>query len=400
MKKIRVGLLGALVSNGNLGCCALTYGLVEMLESISKEHDIIFTYVIYERNYERNKFDEFAENMGIERERLEGKELARFIRFYRLRENIKGCQDFKQCDLFISITQGDSFADIYGLKHFIMCWIDQYVATLQKVPLIMGPQTYGPFENRISRYLAINLLNKASCIFTRDELSTKYLQRIKIKKEILTYTDLAFGISVENFKLQTKKNVGINISGLLWPEKIEKTPTNFTLVGDYRKLMRHTIEYLIKNGHTIHLISHVTSDYPVCQMLAKDYPEVICVDPFSNPKEAKSYIAAMELFIGARMHAAIAAFSTGVPLIPISYSRKFQGLFQGLDYNICIDIRNDATELCISKITSYIDNISDLKKQVLEGNDVLNKKYLEMKQHMYDKIMKSIYGSNNIRSKL
>ena len=43
--------------------------------------------------------------------------------------------------------------------------------------------------------------------------------------------------------------------------------------------------------------------------------------------EAKSHISGMDFFIGSRMHACIAAYSSGVPVFPLGYSRKFTGLF-------------------------------------------------------------------------
>lgn len=37
------------------------------------------------------------------------------------------------------------------------------------------------------------------------------------------------------------------------------------------------------------------------------------------------------------MHACIAAFSTGVPVVPLAYSRKFNGLFTSLGYHWLAD---------------------------------------------------------------
>ena len=48
----------------------------------------------------------------------------------------------------------------------------------------------------------------------------------------------------------------------------------------------------------------------------------------------------MSFFLGARMHSTIAAFSSGVPVLPMAYSRKFNGLFEDtLEYPYIADMK-------------------------------------------------------------
>ena len=104
--------------------------------------------------------------------------------------------------------------------------------------------------------------------------------------------------------------------------------------------MESILDYFIeKKELEIYLISHVSADYKVAKHIKEKYPTVNIVDEFDNPIKAKSFIADCDLFIGARMHATIAAISTGVPVIPIAYSRKFTGLFKTLDYPFVVDLK-------------------------------------------------------------
>jgi polysaccharide pyruvyl transferase WcaK-like protein len=73
--------------------------------------------------------------------------------------------------------------------------------------------------------------------------------------------------------------------------------------------------------------------------LAKEFPGAIVAPRFKTPQEAKSYISGLDFFAGARMHACIAAFSSGVPVLPMAYSRKFSGLFGSLGYELVADCR-------------------------------------------------------------
>lgn len=65
---------------------------------------------------------------------------------------------------------------------------------------------------------------------------------------------------------------------------------------------------------------------------AAEFPGSVLAPAFASPSEAKSYIAGMDFFMGARMHACITALLSGVPVVPMAYSLKFEGLFGSLDW--------------------------------------------------------------------
>ena len=49
------------------------------------------------------------------------------------------------------------------------------------------------------------------------------------------------------------------------------------------------------------------------------------------------------------MHACIAAYSTGVAVVPVAYSRKFSGLFEGtLDYPYLIPVKGMSTDQALA----------------------------------------------------
>jgi polysaccharide pyruvyl transferase WcaK-like protein len=79
---------------------------------------------------------------------------------------------------------------------------------------------------------------------------------------------------------------------------------------------------------------------------------MIVAPRFASPSAAKSYISGMDFFCGSRMHACIAAVSSGVPTVPISYSRKFTGLFESLGYPLVADCKAESEEQILEKIRS------------------------------------------------
>ena len=128
----------------------------------------------------------------------------------------------------------------------------------------------------------------------------------------------------------------------------------------------------------LHLIPHVIydtegvdDDYSVCSSISEKYSNVKLAPKFESAIEAKSYISSMDLFSGARMHSTIGATSSGVPVIPIAYSRKFNGLFDTLNYPYYIDAKADITiDEAINKFMHYKDNIRELKAGIEQAKEI------------------------------
>lgn len=67
------------------------------------------------------------------------------------------------------------------------------------------------------------------------------------------------------------------------------------------------------------------------------------------------------------MHATIGAFSSGVPVVPMAYSRKFNGLFiDTLQYDAMVDMKTMNNNLILSEITKNFANRSNLKEMINE----------------------------------
>ena len=124
------------------------------------------------------------------------------------------------------------------------------------------------------------------------------------------------------------------------------------------------MERLISNlsqKYEVHLISHVIDlnenayddDFRTSKLLHEKYPETILAPAFDTPIQAKSYISNMNIFIGSRMHSTI-AISSGVVTIPISYSRKFEGLFGSLNYPFVVNAKEEKTDSAYELVTSIL----------------------------------------------
>ena len=74
------------------------------------------------------------------------------------------------------------------------------------------------------------------------------------------------------------------------------------------------------------------------------------------------------------MHSTIASFSSGVVTIPISYSRKFEGLFGSLNYPCVINAKEENTDSAYALIMKYIDDKEILFSKQKESLNLIKEK--------------------------
>lgn len=363
---ISIGILGAPINNKNLGCQALTYSLINMLEKVGYGLDLTFKYYIFEEKPDVKLDEKFCDRIHLQHENLFSvrfgnyRDLFRRIRRWKENRNMESI--VHNCAFVIDLTEGDSFTDIYGRPRFIsQTAMKEMVETIK--PLILGSQTYGPFKDPSNENRAADVIKKATAVFTRDRISEKYVKKISGVDPILT-CDLAFRLpykSRSSEKTGSARRIGFNVSGLLVSDKKEGTATEFTLKTNYDEFVKRVLDYLISHQYEVYLIGHVAADYTVNKILKEKYPSVILAPEFDNPMDAKSYISSMDLFIGSRMHATIAALTSNTPVVPVAYSRKFTGLFENVDYPYIADLQTEDTNEAVQAVIDRIENYDETK---------------------------------------
>ena len=75
--------------------------------------------------------------------------------------------------MVIDIGAGDSFADIYGAKRLTRMFFLKYLTHLAGTPLVMAPQTIGPFTKTWSKWAARVSMRLCAVVASRDSMSTQ-----------------------------------------------------------------------------------------------------------------------------------------------------------------------------------------------------------------------------------
>lgn len=370
------------LKNQNKGCVALCISTMYLIHKVLEERDIKYKLYITDSGYQSNGMHEL-EIDGTKIEfyscgyydwsNLKPALKQLYLFFFKQEEYRINREVFNNVDFILDIGQGDSFADIYGKGRFD--WIDRIhrIARKKNVPYCILPQTIGPFKNEETKKQAIQSINKAKFVMARDAQSLLFVQENCPGKKASEYIDVAFFMPYkkQNFS-KDFIHVGLNVSGLLWHGGYTRN-NQFELKVDYQKLIINIIEYFLTFPNVkIHIVPHVVdaesnieNDYEISYHLVNEYSSdrVVLAPLFLSPIYAKNYIAGMDFFLGARMHATIAAFSTGVPVFPMAYSRKFNGLFMDtLNYEAMGDMKSEGNDVMIKKIIDAFTNRAFLKE--------------------------------------
>jgi colanic acid/amylovoran biosynthesis protein len=397
-KKINIGIIWATPYATNLGVSALAYSSISLLNDVVNENAIYASFIFLG-----------SSKSGRDQIVINDKQIyfnnTIWINFFKLRSIISILFRFNRykltkiltLDYIFDTSSGDSFTDIYGNVRFqdmlnskrLLYWLGK--------KLILLPQTIGPFNDPANEIKAFKILKKLNTVMCRDKQSFDYCSRFLLEENIFELIDVAFYLPYTKHKIDNNRiNVGINISGLLWNGGYTKN-NQFKLRSDYKKLMMRIVSYFIQLDNVqVHLIAHVIDnnyltedDSIICEELKNEYQKAIIVPSFNTPIQAKNYISGLDFFIGARMHACIAAFSSGVPVFPMAYSRKFNGLFTDtLQYKWIGDCINENEDQLFLKLREAYINRESLKEQIFNANEIIVKPRLRLLKNLITETLK------------
>ncbi len=366
--EIAIGLLWHSANSGNLGVGALTVGNISLIRDAAQRAAVRPRFTIIGS---RDAGARYVTGDDIETLTIDTRSLLSPSGYWRTLGTL---------DCVLDIGAGDSFADIYGAKRFGFLWLTKAMALARGVPLVLSPQTIGPFTRQPWRALAAFVMRRAKAIVARDPLSFAVAQELAPATRTVQSVDVAFALPYAAREWDSDRvDVGINVSGLLFNRGYSGA-NEFGMEIDYPALNRRLIAALTARADVrVHLICHVNArhmpaddDGRVADLLAAEFPQAIRVPDFASPGEAKSYISGLDLLIAGRMHACIAAFSIGVPVVPVAYSRKFSGLFDGvLGYPHSVPVKGMNTDAALAYLLDRFEHRDELRASVAAGNMVV-----------------------------
>lgn len=240
-------------------------------------------------------------------------------------------------DLLFDIGGGDSFTDIYGTKRLLKKQLINELAHRAKVPLVLGPQTIGPFQTKAGHLVARRVLSTARCVMVRDPQSVAAASSLGRAPDVQT-TDVVF--TLPRHRVEKRYDIVLNVSGLLWFDNPHVDSAK------YRALISRLLKEAQSSGRQVTLLSHVEgaggstldSDVAAARSLNGTLAAPLEHLVPQTLDEAREYLGAANIVFGARMHACLNALTMGTPAIPMAYSRKFAPLLGDIGWNETVDL--------------------------------------------------------------
>lgn len=250
----------------------------------------------------------------------------------------------KNADIIVSCPGGylhdANFSIVTLLFNYALC-----IRSGKKI--VFAPQSIGPIENKLYRYLVKKLLQKSDLIFARENYSYKYctdVLKLPLDK-VSEVMDMAFyDRKIENPRLDIKlpeKFIAMTLIKWLYP--FSKDP-----VYEHRRYLKEIAKFITqttteKNLEIVLLkqIEDFGDDmgddliFTELQSLLSSeiLSKVHVINKFLNPENMKWIISQSEYFVGSRMHSNIFALSCNKPVIAISYQPKTEYIMKSLGLN-------------------------------------------------------------------
>ena len=227
-------------------------------------------------------------------------------------------------------------------------------------------------KNFCGNDLLIRDIASYDLISARESITYDMLAKAGIDNVLLA-PDLAFLLPVQKWTLpeifSESKVIGMNLSPLIQ----RKEKRNGILLQNYRA----AVDYILRDtDYSVALIPHVVwkdnDDRSILTQLYEGYRDSdrVCLINDQNCMQLKWVISNCELFVGARTHAAIAAYSSLVPTLAIGYSVKAQGiaadLFGESDRFVLPIEAVDSNDTLLDSMRRLIDNKESIKSRLVK----------------------------------
>ena len=357
MKKI---LIYQHQSSYNHGCEALAYTISKMIKEVCPDSYITLSsfYAVDDKKFEFPAIDKIVQNdmwlkrgtfpyfvYQIDKRVLNSKSIQEKYMY------CKTCYELaKEADICVAIG-GDNYCYNKGKKMFLWgCSLEP-------------DEIKGELAQHLSEF---------DVITPRESETYNALVNSECTSKIVMCSDPAFTLPVlQNDSLDEWKNnkiIGLNLS----PMVLNNSNDSEKVKEEFDKL----IQYIINDTeYNIAFIPHVrlsfSDDVDAMKPFYEKYKNTQRVklidDELLNARQLKGIISQCNIFIGARTHSIVAAYSTCVPAIALGYSIKAKGIAKDL-------LGTDEGNVFSVKNENDMKNLLDGLKDYIENEDAYRKK--------------------------
>jgi polysaccharide pyruvyl transferase WcaK-like protein/2-polyprenyl-3-methyl-5-hydroxy-6-metoxy-1,4-benzoquinol methylase len=329
------------------------------------------------RRWPNSEVTVLCKDLPLCRKQLPDLHLASDLEFADTEESRRNTLEcYRAADIVLS-APGGFLHDHYPIQERLQGF--ETALRLSK-PLILIGQSIGPFWKHASIKRVRQVLNKASCICLRDQISSRHLAKCGVNPSKIRITaDAAFlwhRISPELFQPKKESNTRlVGLSFRVWPlgdeiglqhtiDKGEQLCRHILADSDKRILFLSTCQgvpgYVDDSQVALQIFHRLPDNLQLrCDIDRARY----------GPVELMKTLGQCDAFIGMRLHACILAMLAGVPAMGLGYEDKTEEIFRQMDLEpFQIPFTSDA-QRWIEKADYFLANVNNIKAQLPKALD-------------------------------
>lgn len=244
----------------------------------------------------------------------------------------RSLSELASCDVIVS-TGGTYLVDHYEFTHR---YVELRCARALKKPVVLWTQSLGPFGTRRSRWLAERIARLADAVYCRDRRSAdEWRTATGWDGKLAVVPDTAFAIEQVPTTDQGSEALPpcVALSVREWRQGVDGRPLE---VSRYVTMMQAAAATLASLGWRCLAIStcqglptYGYDDGAVALRIFSEHDVQVDTD-FHTPAELLEVLAGCRLVVTTRMHFAILALISRVPVIAVAYEFKTVELLESL----------------------------------------------------------------------
>ena len=299
---------------------------------------------------------------------------------------VDGGRLFSGIDLVIDIS-GFALSDKIKDTYNKMLLNTIALSKKNNVPVILMPQSFGPFEKIKERDGSLEkvreLMNYPEVIYAREKNGMTDLEETFELKNVKLSTDLV--LQSRDIDLHSVfRKMPQTGSGRL------STKDNVAIIPNYQcfrdgneshmyEMYTMIIKLLLKSEKNIYIVQHSKADEEICRTIKemfKDEKSVHIAEGNLNCIEFDEYIREFDFVICSRYHGCVHAFRNDIPCIILGWADKYLELAKHMQqekYVFSVETGIDNTAEILEAITGMTDELMTEKKTIRENVERIQK---------------------------
>ncbi|MGD2165209.1 MAG: polysaccharide pyruvyl transferase family protein [Anaerolineae bacterium] len=284
---------------------------------------------------------------------------------------------YYDADLVLSCGGGNFYAHRPMSPSFFWSLLTLAFARFLDKKVVLLPQSFGPIEGPIQRFLARLTFEGVSSILARERRSQAFLKELGVRLPAAVVPDLAFGLASSRVdrsrsrrEFHSALRVGVTVidradqnKGFARQQAYEDILTS-VLVNLSAERGAHIYFFVQCYGPTRDQDDRLSTTR-VYERVLRQTGQAYLLDSFESAAEIRQDYGDMDCVIASRMHAGVFALSTAVPVVMIAYQPKAYGVMEmfGLDHYCCSieTVRRDQLSKVVCKA---LDKRQQLRVQI------------------------------------